>query len=137
VNAIAQFAGGVGELHRYTAQRQVADYLRANFDPKSKIFCDEGTVRALSGIEPEAFLTSADAPKERRGFIDYLQEHHVEYVIAIQDETSLTDRLFPESEYGDPIGNYELVEAAHTKFLLTNIHVYRGANEPQIQNPER
>ena len=127
LNASAQLTGAIGELNRYSAQRRVADYLRAHFDANSngKIFCDEGTVRALSGIAPEAFLTSADAPKERGAFIDYLQENHVEYVIAIQDEHSLTDRLFPESEYGDSIGNYELVSAAYTEFLLTNIHVYQ------------
>jgi hypothetical protein len=127
MNAVTQFAAGVGELNRYSAQRRVADYLRANFDPKSnsKIFCDEGTVRALSGILPEAFLTSADAPKDREAFLRYLSDTRVEYLIAIQSETSLREVLFPDSEYGDQVGEYKVVSAAHTEFIPTNIHVYR------------
>jgi len=127
LNASAQFAGAIGELNRYSAQRQVADYLRDNFNPKSntKIFCDEGTVRVLSGIPPETFLTSADAPKDREAFRQYLSDNRVEYLIAIENETSLPEQLFPDSEYGHPIRNYELVTAQHTEFILTNIHVYR------------
>jgi dolichyl-phosphate-mannose-protein mannosyltransferase len=127
LNVAAQFAGGVGELHRYAAQRQAADYLRVNFDPNSnaKIFCDEGTVRVLSGIAPEAFLTSADAPHDREAFLRYLSDNRVEYLIAIQIETSLPQYLFPDSEYGDPVADYKLVSEAHTGFLFSNIHVYR------------
>jgi hypothetical protein len=127
VNAAAQFAGGVGELNRYSAQRRVADHLRTRFDPRSytKIFCDEGTVRALSGIPDDRFLTSADAPLDRDAFVEYLHQNRVEYLVAIQNETSKPEQLFPNSEYGDPIADYEFITEAHTEFPLTNIHVYR------------
>src|SRR5688572_25682075 len=71
LNASAQFAGGVGEMNRYRAQRHVANYLRHHFNmnPGTKIFCDEGAVRALSGIPEDRFVTSSDAPKDREGFL--------------------------------------------------------------------
>jgi hypothetical protein len=127
VNAMAQFVGGLGELNRYSAQRRVADYLRQNFNQKSnaKVFCDEGTVRALSGFEENRFVISSDAPRDRDAFIEFLQQNRVEYLVAIQNETSIPEQLFPNSEYGDPIADYEFIAEAHTEFLFTNIHVYR------------
>jgi hypothetical protein len=123
----AQLAGGVGELNRYAAQRQVADYLRSHFDRDSgaKIFCDEGTVRALSGLSEDRFLVSANAPRDQDAFVEYLHQNRVEYLVAIQNETSKPEHLFPNSEYGDPIAGYEFITEAHTEFLFTNIHVYR------------
>ena len=91
----------------------------------TKIFCDEGTVRALSGIPDDRFLTSADAPRDRDAFVEYLHQNRVEHLVAIQNETSRPEQLFPNSEYGEPIADYEFISEAHTEFMLTNIHVYR------------
>src|SRR5262249_41002565 len=87
LNISAQSGGTVGELNRYSAQRRVADYLRTHFDRRSnaKIFCDEGTVRVLSGIPEDRFLTSADAPHDRAAFIEHLHENHGEYLVTIQN----------------------------------------------------
>ena len=79
----------------------------------------------LSGIPEERFVTSANAPKEREAFLNFLEKNEVHYLITIQKEDSLPDKLFPDSEYGEPISDYEFVTSAHTEFLLTNIHVYR------------
>jgi len=127
LNATAQFAGTLGELNRYSAQRHVADYLRTHFDARSnaRIFCDEGTVRALSGISEDRFLGSANAPRDPGALVEYLHQNRVDYLVAIQNETSRPEQLFPNSEYGEPIADYEFMTEAHTEFLLTNIHVYR------------
>src|SRR6185369_6649107 len=59
LDASIQFAGAIGTIKQYRAQRAVADYLRDHFDQKmdGQIFCDEGTVRVLSGIPQERFVT--------------------------------------------------------------------------------
>jgi hypothetical protein len=127
LDASIQLVGAVGEVNRYSAQRAVADYLRDHFDRNSntRIFCDEGTVQVLSGIPLERFVSSADAPKDREGFLSFLHDKNVEYLITVQREDSLPAKLFPWSEYGEHIGDYESVMEAHTEFLPTNIHVYR------------
>ena len=127
LNAIAQFAGGVGELHRYAAQRQIADYLHINLDPNSngKIFCDEGTVRALSGIPDDRFVTSADVPKDYDGFYSALAARNVDWLVVATQPGSTASQLFPWSEYGERIGPYLGDMEAHRLFLPTNIHVYR------------
>jgi len=94
-------------------------------------------VRALSGIPYDRFLTSADAPRDRDAFVEYLHQNRVEYLVAIQNETSRPEQLFPNSRYGDPIADHVFVTGARTEFLFSNIHVYRRVNEPQIQNRER
>ena len=126
LNWSAQFAAAVGELNRYSAQRQVADYLRDHFDRNSKarIFCDEGTVQALSGIPVERFLSSADTPKERGGFLDFLGEKNVSYLIIVEGERSTPFALFPRAGYNEPVGDYQSIMSAHTEFLPTRIHVY-------------
>ena len=127
LNGIAQFAGGVGELHRYAAQRQVADYLSARLDPnsKTKIFCDEGTVRALSGISNDRFVISSDAPKEYDGFNSALATNNVEWLVVSSQPGSTPARLFPWPQYGERIGRYESIMQTKSDFLPIDIRVYR------------
>ena len=127
LNASAQFVGGVGELNRYRAQRRVADYLRANFDVNSgiKIFCDEGTVRALSGIPTDRFVTSSDVGKDHEGFLSGLAMNKVEWLVVAPQPGSTPAWLFPDYEYGAPIGSYERVTYERSSFLLIHIHAYR------------
>jgi len=127
LNASAQFAGAIGELHRYSAQRRVAEYLRQHFDQKSnaKIFCDEGTVKVLSGIPEDRFVASADIPSDYDGFYSALATNHVEWLVVAQQPGSTPARLFPWSEYGERIGSYEIVSQDHSAFLPVNIHVYQ------------
>ena len=126
-DASVQFVGAVGTLNQYHAQRVVADYLRDHFDSKSnaRIFCDDGTVRVLSGISEERFVTSANAPKERENFLSFLDQNNVEYLILVETERSTPFELFPWSEYNDAIGDFQSIMQADTKFIRTNIHVYR------------
>ena len=127
LDASIQFAGAVGTLNQYHAQRVVADYLRDRFDPTSnaRIFCDDGTVRVLSGIPEERFVTSANAPKEREAFLNFLNQNNVEYLIVVETERSTAFELFAWSEYNEPIGDFQSIMQAHTEFIRTNIHVYR------------
>ena len=128
-DASVQLVGSVGLLNQISAQRAVADYLHAHFQPESnaRIFCDEGTVQALSGIPPEKFLTSFDAPRDREGFLNYLKTKNVEYLVFVSNQDSTPVRLFPDLEYGERIGPFEPVMNSHTDFvvLYTNIWLYR------------
>ena len=127
LNASAQFAGGVGELNRYHAQRQVADYLRAHFDANSnaKIFCDEGTVRVLSGIAEDRFVTSSNVPKDYDGIWSALAANNVEWLVISPQPGSIPAELFPWWEYGERVGPYESVFSSHTRFLPAHIWLYR------------
>lgn len=134
LNGSAQFIGGVGELNRYRAQRRVADYLRDRFDMNSgtKIFCDEGTVRTLSGMSEDRFLTSADAPKARDEFLAFLENQNVDWLVVVIKDDSLPRRLFRDaSQYGDPIGPYEVVSDSHSQFLRIHIWIYRRKPPPR------
>ncbi len=128
LDATIQFVGAAGEINRYKAQRIVADYLRDHFDQNSsaKIFCDEGTVRVLSGIREDKFLTSAEAPRDRETFLKFLNDCHVEYLIVVETERSTPFELYRSSaEYNEPIEEYESVLDSRTQFIYTVVHVYR------------
>lgn len=127
LDASVELVGAAGEINRYRAQRAGADYLRDHFDRNSnaKIFCDEATVRVLSGIPEERFLSSADAPRDREAFLKFLSDRHVVYLIVVETERSTPFGLFRDSGYNEPIGNYESAMHAHAEFLWTDIHVYR------------
>jgi hypothetical protein len=129
LDASIQLVGSVGLLNQISAQRAVANYLRDHFQPNSNahIFCDDGTVIALSGIPPEKFLTSSDAPHDREAFLNYLKEKNIEYLVFVSNQDSTPVRLFPDLEYGDRIGPFEPVMNSHTDFLVlyTNIWLYR------------
>lgn len=128
LDAGIQFAGAVGVVNQYRAQRAVADYLRDHFNPQSdaRIFCDDGTVRVLSGIRQGCFVTSANAPKDREGLLTFLDQNNVEYVIVVETERSAFFELYRSgAEYNEPIGRYESIMDSHTAFIHTVIHVYR------------
>src|SRR5205807_5578815 len=127
-DASIQLAGSVGLLNQYSAQRAVADYLRDHFPPNgdARIFCDEGTVQALSGIPPDKFLSSADAPRDRADFLAFLNEKNVEYLVIVKKEDSIPSKLFPWPEYGERIGTFESVMHGYSEFLPTNIWLYRA-----------
>ena len=130
LNASAQFVGGVGELNRYKAQRHVANYLRYRFEmnPEVKIFCDEGTVRALSGIPVDRFVTSADVPTDYDGFWSALAEKNVEWLVIAPQPGSTPVKLSPRFEFSEPIGPYHSAIRVSSEFLPINIHVYRRSS---------
>lgn len=126
LGAAVQFAGAVGLLNQISAQRAAADYLRDHFDPRSdaRIFCDEGTVTVMSGIPAEKFLTSADAPKDADGFVSFLKQKRIDYLVFIHKEDSTPARLFPELEGGSN-DRFESLSQSRANFLPTSIWIYR------------
>lgn len=126
-DATIQLAGAVGTLNQISAQRAVADYLHAHFPPNStaRIFSDEGTVQVMSGLPPEKFVSSSDAPREREGFLNYLEEKNVEYVVFIDKGDSTLARLFPELKNGTGNELMRPVLHARARFLQTDIWLYR------------
>jgi hypothetical protein len=124
-DASVQFVGAVGTINQYRAQRRVADYLRTRLSekPDAQIFCDEGTVRALSGIPLENFLTSDDAPGDRRAFLKFIKERQVAYLVFIKRSDSIPAQVFPDLESQEP-EPFELLMHSYCEFLPTDIWVY-------------
>jgi hypothetical protein len=122
-----QSAAAVGSLNQYRVHRAVADYLRDHYQGTGgeRIFCDDGTVQVLSGIPMERFLTSPDAPKDPENFLKYLDEKKVEFVVFVANQDSTPVKVFPNGEYGDPIGSFEPVMNSHSEFMYANIWLYR------------
>jgi len=126
-DASVELVGSVGFINQASAQRAVADYLHGHFQPATNahIFCDEGTVRALFGIPEGIFLTSADAPRDRAGFLGYLKERNVEYVVFINKMDSIPATLFPELQDGIANELFEPVMHSSSRFLRMDIWLYR------------
>jgi hypothetical protein len=126
-DASVQLVGSIGLLNQIAAQRAVADYLHTHFqtETNTRIFCDEGTVQALSGIPPEKFLTSFDAPRDREGFLNYLKEKNVEYLVFVSNQDSTPVRLCPELRSGEGNETFQPLMHASTTFLRTELWVYR------------
>ncbi len=127
LNASIQLIYSAGYINREYTYATVAAYLRAQFDPNSgaRIFSDEGTVLAVSGIPPEKFLSSADAPAEREGFLNYLKEKNVEYLVFVDRTGSTPAKLFPELKHGAGSELFQPVLHADSGFLHADIWLYR------------
>jgi hypothetical protein len=133
IDTSIQLASVVGSLNQISAQRAVADYLRDHFplNSQARIFSDEGTVQVMSGLPPEKFVSSSETPRNREGFLNYLKEKSVEYVVFIDKGDSTLTKLFPELK--DGTGN-ELIQPvfnARARFLPTDIRVF------QLRRPAR
>lgn len=127
-DASIQLAGAVGSLNQISAQRAVADYLRTHFplNSNARIFSDEGTVQVMSGIPSERFLSSSEAPRDREGFLNYLKEKTVEYVVFIDKGDSTPAKLFPELKNGSGNEVFEPVMHSSSRFLRMDIWLYRA-----------
>ena len=129
LNAAVQVVGVAGTVNQYSAQRSIADYLRTHFDPNGdkRIFCDDGTVIALSGIPRDKFFSSTDAPQSAEGFLDFIEDKNVQYLVVVPREGSLA-AVFSGPDFADSIGNFDFVTNAKTRFLPLDIRVYQRNN---------
>lgn len=136
--ASVQFAGGVGVLNQISSQRKVADYLSDHFDVKSnaRIFSDEGTVTVMSGIPAEKFLTSADAPKDRGAFLQFLKDKNVEYLVYIKKEDSTPAKVFNDLGSNGP-EPFELVMHSYSNFLPMHIRLFRVRDAQPLKQLSR
>jgi len=130
LDASIQLVGSVGSLNQTAAQRAVGDYLHAHFEPNANasIFSDEGTATVMSGIPEEKFLTSSDAPRDRAGFLAFLKERHVEYLVFVSKIDSTPAKLFPELKTGTTTETFEPVMHSRSRFLRMDIWLYRVHN---------
>jgi hypothetical protein len=126
-DASIQLVGSVGSLNQTSAQRAVADYLHGHFEPNSNalIFSDEGTVSVMSGIPEGKFLTSSDAPRDRAGFLTFMKEKRVEYLVYVNKSDSSPAQLFPELNSGQTVEVFEPVLHSSSRFLRIDIWLYR------------
>ena len=127
LNAGVQAVALAGSLNQMSVQRAVADYLRDHYQSASntRILCDEGTVIVMSGIPPEKFVSSSDAPNDREGFVAFLKEKNAEYLVVVIDQDSNMKRLFPDLEYGASIGPFEPAMRSQSGFMYMDVRVYQ------------
>ena len=147
VDAVIQLAGAIGTINQYRAQRAVADYLRDHFDPSSeaRIFCDEGTVRVLSGIGEGRFATSGtmvniissrnaggvvDAAPQvkpdvaRATFTKLLRANRVEYLVVADVQGSIASTGMQHDKPPEFAG-FEPIFHSRAAFLPTDIWLLR------------
>jgi Dolichyl-phosphate-mannose-protein mannosyltransferase len=127
LNASIQLVYSTGYINRENTARHVAEYLRSQFEPGSKgrIFSDDGTVLALSGIPSQSFSSSSDTPKDRAGFVAYLKEKNVEYLVLGDKDDSTPVTLFPELKDGKGNEIFRPVMHASSGFLRADLWLYR------------
>ena len=125
--ATIQVVGSVGFINKMNTLGTVSNYLRSNFQPGSnaRVFSDEGTVLALSGIPENNFVSSSEAPHDRDGFLAWLKQNNVEYLVFVVKEDSTVSKLFPELSQGAGDEKFQPVMHAGSRFLPANVWVYR------------
>jgi len=120
-----------GDIPDYIAQAKPQQILANNIssicgaNPSTRIFCDDATVQALSGIPPVRFLGSSDSPNNRELFLIYLKENGVEYVVYTDTEASTMAKLFPELSNGIGSELFHLFIPASRKDWHGRIWLYR------------
>jgi len=134
IDATVQCVGTVGSLNQYRAQRAAADYLRDHFDRTSgaRVFCDDGTVRVLSGLPPDRFVDSTTAPKDRQSFLKFLADADVDYLVLIETERSTPFELFGAVPDQGSIGDYTAVARSRTRFIYTAIQIFSRSKSTSL-----
>jgi len=122
LDASIQFAGAIGTIKQYRAQRAVADYLRDHFDLRAagKVFCDDGTVRVLSGIPENRFVTSSQAPRDAGAFPSFLQSAEIQYLVLVNTPSSNPATSVPLNNL-PAFDSFQPVFRRRTSFIPTDI----------------
>lgn len=91
-----QLRDGVSFINHVSQKRIVASYLKDKFKGGSnlKVFCDDDTVKALSGIPADSFVSSSGSPGDAKSFLDYLKTNRVEYLVYERRDRSAAEKLF-------------------------------------------
>ena len=79
----------------------------------------------MSGLPESNFLSSYDAPHDREGFMAFLKEKNVEYLVFVEKEDSTPSKLFPELKDGRGNMMFRPVMHAGARFLPTSVWLYR------------
>lgn len=90
-------------------QRRAAEFLKAEYEknPGIVVYCDDPTVRVLSGIPEKQFRTKFNSPAERHALIDYLKKENVSIVVYSGVEYCSLPSAIPELDYGRAWKNFQ------------------------------
>jgi hypothetical protein len=114
-------------LSEDSARSAVAAYLREvhKNDPGSRIYCDDGQVRFLSGLPSDRFLTAHNLPTDPDAMLKRFDEAGVKYVMAANWEVSTLTKLFPVVREGKVSDIFHPVTHVRAKGSSLEIWVYR------------
>jgi hypothetical protein len=119
-----QLRDGIAYINHVAQKRIVASYLKDTFvnGAKLKVFCDDDTIKTLTGIPPESFVGSSGSPRDPKSFLESLKERRVEYVVYEARNGSTAVSLF--RDLGEERINdlFQLVASTST-----DLRVYRTA----------
>jgi hypothetical protein len=110
-----------------TARAGIAAYLKEvhGDDPGSRIYCEDGNVRFLTGLPAERFLTSYQLPADSAALLKRFDEAEVKYVVSNTWEVSQLVKLFPEVGKGKGNDVFHPVMRAGAKYSKLEFWVYR------------
>jgi hypothetical protein len=110
-----------------SAKTVVADYLKGAHkdDPGLRIYCDEGNIRALSGLPSDRFLTAYNLPAGPDGLLKRFDDAGVKYLVCTNWEVSTLTRFFPALREGKGGDVFHPVAHANSKRSKLEIWVYR------------
>lgn len=122
-----QFVDGIGFLKQVEVERTVAAFLKEQYqaNPKTRILCEELTIRFLSGIPSENLLDASKAPRDPEQFLSYLKENGVEYVVRMNGDTSALTTIFPAEGEGTHTELFQPLMHVTLEHWYTDIRVYR------------
>ncbi len=109
------------------ARTRIAAYLkeRRQDDPGFRIYCDDGNVRALTGIPQERFLTAYQLHGDPAALIRRFDEAGVKYVVSTNWEVSILTKSFPELGKGKGNDVFHPVTHVTSKHSGLELWVYR------------
>lgn len=106
-------------------KRLVADCLRDRFRESggAKIFCDDSTVRVLSGVPASSFVDSSRLPADSKPFLAFLIENRVEYFVFERRESAAME-MFRDLGDKDIADRFQLVVSTTPEASNLQISVY-------------
>lgn len=116
-----------GVISEEAAQHSIADYLKdvSQTNPTVRVFCEDGSVRFLSGIPWNQFLNSTNVTADSATFLNQLRQSGVAYVVCTNWEFSTLTKLYPDLRQGRGNANFQPMTHATATRSKLDLWVYR------------
>lgn len=110
-----------------TARSVIADYIKEAYknDPSFLIYSDDGSVRFLTGLPRDKFMTSYNLPADHAALLKRFDENGVKYVVCSNWDASITTTLFPGLREGKGDGVFQPVVYSPSKRSSLKLWIYQ------------
>ena len=115
-----QFLDSLSYVGQVSQKRVVANYLKTSLEgsPQLRAFCDDDTIKTLTGLPLNRFVSSSVSPFDSKSFLEYLKANRVEFLLYERRAGSAVQKAFSDLDDDEIRNHFQLVASTTNEMRL-------------------